>query len=57
VVGRQRVASGDEYHFKLAPGRYVIDLPHYVGGNVGTYVSVAVRVSKTVHADLPNDCK
>ena len=57
VVGRQQVPTGGEYHFALPSGRYVIDAPHYAGGNGLTYVSVVVRAGKTVHADLPNDCK
>jgi hypothetical protein len=57
IVGRQRVPTGGEYHFTLPPGPYVIDLPHYGGGNVGTYVSLVIANGKTVHADLPDDCK
>jgi hypothetical protein len=56
VVARQQVPVGGQFHFRLLPGRYVIDLRHYVGGNVGTWASVTVRGGETVHADLPNMC-
>ena len=56
VVARQRVPTGGKYDFKLAPGHYVIDLPHYPGGNVGSWLAVVVRSGVTVHANLPNMC-
>jgi hypothetical protein len=57
VVAHQRVPSGGQFDFNLSPGPYVIDFPHYVGGNVETWASVVVRSGVTVHADLPNMCK
>jgi hypothetical protein len=56
-VGHQRVSTGGEYRFALPPGNYVIDLPHYDGGNVGSFVSVVIHAGATVDADLPNTCK
>ncbi len=57
VVARQRVPTGGQFDFNLSPGHYVIELPHYTGGNVRTWVSVVVRSGVPVHADLPNMCK
>ena len=57
VVARQRVPTGGEFDFNLSPGHYVLYLPHYVDGNVGSWVSVVVRSGVTLHADLPNMCK
>ena len=57
VIARQQVPVGGQFHFSFVPGRYVIDLPHYVRGNVGTWASVTVRSGETVHVDLPNRCK
>jgi len=57
VVGREQVPAGGEYRFTLPAGDYVIDLPHYIGGNVGTLISVVIRAGRTIHADLPNDCR
>ena len=57
VVGRQHVAAGADYHFTLPPGHYVIILPHYKGGNVGTDVSATVHAGTTITANLPNTCK
>jgi hypothetical protein len=57
VVGRQHVHGGTDYHFTLPLGHYVIDLPHYVGGNVGSDVSVVITSGTTTDADLPNTCK
>jgi hypothetical protein len=57
VVSRQGVPVGMQFHFRLLPGRYVIDLPHYVNGNVGPWVSVTVRGGEVVNADLPDMCR
>jgi hypothetical protein len=56
-VGRQVVPTGGKYDFILPPGRYVIELPHYVGGNVGSEVTVLVQPGAVDHIDLPDDCK
>jgi hypothetical protein len=57
AVGRQTVASGGEFRFALPPGPYVLDLPHYIGSNFGTYWSVVVRAGTTVRSDIPSACK
>jgi hypothetical protein len=57
IVARQEVPVGGQFHFRLPPGRYVIDLPHYAGGNVGTWASVTAHAGETVHADLPDLCR
>jgi hypothetical protein len=57
VVARQGVPVGGQFHFRLLTGRYVVDYPRYVGGNVGTRLSVTVRRGEDVHADLPDMCR
>ena len=57
VVARQRVPVGGQFHFHLLPGHYVIDLPHYAGGNAGPSLMVTVRKGVTVHANLPDLCR
>ena len=56
VVARQRVPAGEQFHFSLSPGQYVIELPRYSGGNFGTWASVTVHGGTTVHVVLPNMC-
>jgi hypothetical protein len=53
----KRSQSAGRFHFRLLPGRYVIDLPNYVGRTMGPSVSVTVRGGETVHADLPDMCR
>jgi hypothetical protein len=63
VVARAHISNNYRqlFRFSLPPGTYVLigryGEPPYAPGTYGPYVQVSVIAGKTLHADLPDDCR
>lgn len=56
VVARQTVSRNHTYHFRLAPGRYVLRARYAGSSNVHPFVKVKVTAGAFVQANVPNMC-
>jgi hypothetical protein len=56
VAARQHVGENHQFHFDLAPGRYVL-LARYDRGNGMSFLDVSIAAGRVLHRDLPNLCK